>query len=180
MKIQPVFALLIFWAFILSACSPSTPQPTQTPLPSPTRTITVTATRTASPTASPTPSPTVTATHTPKPTSTPRPSATPQSAALPMPEGIPLTEWEGLPIMTGAIAGQDNINSYMFTIKGNPKKVQAYYEKALKKLGWNLFAVGEGDTNNLLLIFQNEKGTMSIAIIKSETDDELLKVMLVK
>jgi hypothetical protein len=176
MKIHPVIAVIIFLALNLSACSPATPQPTQTPSPSPTRTNTVTVTQTASPT----PSPTVTATHTPKPTATPRPSATPETVLLSMPEGIPLAEWQGLPVMTGAIAGQDNIGSYLFTIKEKPKKVQAYYEKELKKLGWNLFAVGEGDTSNLLLIFQNEKGTMSIAIINSETDDEILQVMLVK
>lgn len=171
-------AIFITTAVLLAACGTSTPLPTQTPLPAPTRLFT--ATVTISPSPPPTATATVTATHTPAPTMTASPTATPESAYLPMPEGEPAAEWQGIPVMPGAIAGEDNSGSYLFTIRASAEEIQAYYEKELRKLGWNLLGVGKGETANVLLIFVKEAETLSFAIIDPGTGDEVVQVLLVK
>lgn len=97
-----------------------------------------------------------------------------------MPEGEPAAEWQGVPVMPGAIAGRDDGDSYLFTIKASDKEIQAYYEKELRKLGWSLLGVGEGETANILLIFQKDGGTLSFAILDPGTGDGVFQVLVVK
>lgn len=144
----------------LVACS-SFAQPTPTPLP----TLTFT------------PPPTLTATL--APTSTPLPPTETQDAISALaPEGEPALEWQGIPIMPGAIAGDGDEEGYTFTIRATAQDVQAYYERELGKQGWELLAQAEGDNSSLMLIFTNDdSGTLSVSILVK--GDELL-VLLVK
>jgi hypothetical protein len=164
--------VILLASILLAACSTLLPTPTATSQPSPT--FTVPATLTPSPSPSPLPS------ATPKPTSTSEPSATPESAALPMPEGTPAVEWGGAPVMPGATAGQGDEDGYLFVIQASVKEIQAYYENELEKLGWSLLGAGDGKNGNMLLIFQKDADTFSIAIINPGRADGLLQVMLVQ
>jgi len=82
--------------------------------------------------------------------------------------------------MQGAIAGQGDKENYLFTVEASAKEIQSFYEESLMNIGWSLLGVGEGKTNNLLLIFMKGEETLSIAIITPETEDGILQVMLVK
>jgi hypothetical protein len=119
----------ILTVLVLSGCGAGqifgptvTPLPTQTPIP-PTSTNT------------PVP-PTATATRVP-------PTATPFS--LRMPVGTPVSEWRGLPIMPGAIAGEEtDTGAYIFTINASLDDIQNFYELELRKLGWKKTSGGAG------------------------------------
>lgn len=119
----------ILTILVLSGCGPGqifgptvTPSPTHTPIP---------------PTSTNTPVP-PTATETPVP-------PTPTPFSLRMPVGTPVSEWRGLPIMLGAIAGEElDTGAYIFTINASFVDIQNYYDLELGKLGWKKIGGGEG------------------------------------
>ncbi len=134
---KPIIMYLLVPALILAACS-SFSQPT--PTPAPTQTFT----------AVPALAPVRTPTRTPLP-----PTETPATAS----------EWDGIPIMPDAVAGEGDEEGYVFTIKATPQQVREYYELELGKLGWQSSSEEDGDTT-LTLIFMNEAAeTLTVSII---------------
>jgi hypothetical protein len=155
--------LLSVLVIALTSCNIFAPQPTETSTP----------TETSLPTSTNTPEPTTTPTETPIP-----PTDTPSAPVLPMPSGKPSSEWEGIPVMPKAIAGEGDSKGYSFTINASRDEIQKFYEKELGKLGWNMFASGQGATNAILLIFMKDTGTLSVSIIPQP--DGTMYVLLVK
>ncbi len=94
-----------------------------------------------------------------------------------MPVGVPASEWKGIPVMPGAIAGEGDSTAYKFTIRATVEEIQSYYEKELAKQGINLLASGQGQNGSILLIFMKEVQTVSISIFPYQ---DLYIVMLVK
>ena len=134
---------------------------------------------TATPTATPTAFPTATKTATIFPTETPIPQIeTPASPALPLPSGTPAADWEGIPVMPNALAGNGDATGYAFTIKTSTDEIQSFYQAKMAKIGWNLLANGQGTTGAVLMIFTKGSDTATISIIP-QTDD-VIYVMLVK
>ena len=82
--------------------------------------------------------------------------------------------------MPSAIAGDGDSNSYSFTVKASPDEVQKFYEKAMAKLGWNMFASGQGATKALMLIFMKGSGSSTVSVSVIPQPDDLVYVMLVK
>ena len=80
--------------------------------------------------------------------------------------------------MPKAIAGEGDNKGYSFTINASPDEIQKFYEQELGKLGWNMFASGQGATNTILLIFMKDTGTLSVSIIPQP--DGTMYVLLVK
>jgi hypothetical protein len=92
------------------------------------------------------------------------------------PEGQAAKEWNGIPIMPGAIAGEGDEEGYVFKIKATPGQIQEYYQVELSKLGWRPFT--QGDDESSIFIFTNETSeTLAINIVTK--GDEAL-VLLVK
>jgi hypothetical protein len=147
----------------LASCNAFAPQLTETPTP----------TETSLPTSTSTPEPTNTPTQTLVP-----PTETPSAPVLPMPSGKPSSEWEGIPVMPTAIAGEGDSKGYSFTINATPDEIQKFYEKELGKHGWNMFAGGQGTTNAVLLIFMKDTSMLSVSIIPQP--DGIMYVLLVK
>ena len=113
-----------------------------------------------------------------RPTNTSQPpTKTPDAVAALIPEGQPASEWNGIPIMPDAIAGEGDGESYVFTIKATPQQVQEYYQLELGKLGWQPFATGNGDSSLMLMFTNNASATLTVSIIAK--GDEVL-VLLVK
>jgi hypothetical protein len=51
----------------------------------------------------------------------------------------PLANWNNIPIMPEAIAGQQiNKNRYTFKVSVDTGKIHAFYSETLKSLGWNI------------------------------------------
>jgi hypothetical protein len=147
----------------LASCNTFAPRPTETPTP----------TETSLPTSTNTAEPTNTPTKTPVP-----PTETPSAPVISMPSGEPSSEWEGIPVMPNAIAGEGDSKGYSFTINETPDAIQKFYEEELGKLGWNMFASGQGTTNAILLIFMKDASTLSVSIIPQP--DGVMYVLLVK
>jgi len=161
-------ALVLSLCFVfLTACSALAPQPTATP------TATSTPVPTETPTATFTLEPTATLTLTPIP-----PTATKGVPFLAPPSGTPAAKWEDIPIMAGALAGSGDSSGYTFTIKSTVEAVQKYYEAQLPKLGWNLFASGQGTTSAILLFFM--KGTDMLTLSAIPQADGIIYVMILK
>ena len=159
-----IAAILLSFALTLTACS-SFAGPTASPTPVPTLTFTAlpTSTATFTPTSTPAPLP---------------PTETPDVVSALAPEGEPASEWQGIPIMPGAIAGEGDEESYVFTIRATAQEVQDYYELELGELGWQLLTRGEGKDSSLMLIFMNDAADMVTVSILAKGDESL--VLLVK
>jgi hypothetical protein len=163
---------------LLAACNSFQPAPTLTP--TPTNTITRSATLTQAPTLSPTPSVTPRPTKSPKPTKTPAPpTLTPNAYGLVLPVGKPVAEWNGIPVMPDAIAGEESAGSYAYTVKNSVAAVQKFYIRELPKIGWTLFASGVGETGNALDMYTKDNEMFSMSIILADEKEGLVLVLLV-
>jgi hypothetical protein len=155
------FAFLVFFSMLVTSCSTFAPTPTSTPTPAATATLI------------PTETPMPTATSTPEP-----PTETPDVVAALLPSGIPDKEWNDIPVMPDAINGEGDSQGYTFTIQADAESIQQYYETELAKLGFQLFATGDGnEKNTILLIFMKDIEIVSISIIPHE---DLMIVLIVK
>ncbi len=56
--------------------------------------------------------------------------------AITLPVGTPSAEWEGFPIMPGAISGEAVGNSYQFTTQADIDSIVAFYQTELSNLGY--------------------------------------------
>jgi hypothetical protein len=80
--------------------------------------------------------------------------------------------------MPKAIAGDGDNKGYSFTVKASPDEVQNFFEKEMKKLGWNKMAIGQGETKAMFLFFEKGSEMVTVGIIPEA--DGLILVLLVK
>jgi hypothetical protein len=106
------------------------------------------------------------------PASPSSPPPTQAQAALPSatlrPTNLPSTSaaaWNDVPIMPGARDGSEEQGSYSYTINASITDVQAYYDRMMPLAGWEPFATGEGESGNLLLMYQKDNITATIGVI---------------
>lgn len=164
--------ILLFASFLLSACSAFVPEPTPTP--------TATATFTPSPSAMFTPVPTETVTQTPSPEPTIAPPATQDVVSALMPVGEPVEEWNGIPIMPGAIAGEEGERrSYRFTVQASREEIQRFYDIALSEMGYVPYAEGR-DQDGTLMMLTYDKEISAIMFTLIDVGNGLLLVILEK
>lgn len=105
------------------------------------------------------------------------PSAVPSLEALATnignmfdPQGSPVTEWNGIPIMPQATAGQEfsENSSYSFKFTGTTQEVQDFYTEQLTSLGWSQPFSFPVEAEGGILTFQKENSTLLITITASE------------
>jgi hypothetical protein len=53
-----------------------------------------------------------------------------------LPSGTPLAEWEGIPIMPGALGGEATNDGYQFTTRADLDAITDFYETELSRLGF--------------------------------------------
>jgi hypothetical protein len=112
-------------------------------------------------------------------TSTPeQPTQTPDVIAAMLPSGVPDSEWNGIPIMPGAINGEGDAQGYTFTIQSDTGSIQQFYQAQLANLGYELFATGESAAGRpVMLMFMKDAGIVSVSIF---THENLMVVLIVK
>ncbi len=164
---RKILPALVLATLVLStlACGMFTPDPTPTPLP----------TETPLPTATPIP------TATPEPTQTSEPTeiVEPTEESIPdfaLPQGAPVSEWNGLPVMPGALTGQDDGSGYTYTINASLDEAINFYNTQLPALGWSLLAQSEGG-EAVIMIYMQESAAATVSIIPL---DDILMIVLVK
>lgn len=86
----------------------------------------------------------------------------------------PLADWNGIPIMPEAIAGQQtNKGMYTFKVPVDSGTIESYYSDQLKSLGWNLT-----DSRFQGMQFSKDKRVLLVALVPA-TDMESWIVTLV-
>jgi hypothetical protein len=81
------------------------------------------------------------------------------------PHGTPVSEWNGIPIMPGAIAGQEfEKNNYSFKIPGAVKDATDFYIAALPELGWTTTITLPGSDQGAVLLFSKESKFLTVTI----------------
>jgi hypothetical protein len=114
------------------------------------------------------------------------PSAAPSLEALATnignmfdPQGSPAQEWNGIPIMPQATAGQDfsENNSYSFKFTGTTKEVQDFYNAQLTTLGWSQPFSFPVEADGGIMTFQKDTSTLLITIAASEGSVVVLLTM---
>ena len=86
------------------------------------------------------------------------------------PQGTPVTEWNGIPIMPQATAGQEfsENNTYSFKANVTTTEVQDFYDEHLTTLGWNQPFSIPVEAEGGILTFQKDNSTLLITITSSE------------
>ena len=98
------------------------------------------------------------------------PTEATSSFQLPLPSGTPDSEWNGIPIMPEASAGEGDNASYYFIVQATVDEVQNYYEEKMAKSGWSLLGVGTGENGALLIIFQKDAETATVSVFSLGDD----------
>jgi hypothetical protein len=109
----------------------------------------------------------------PRGTNGPRPTAT-----IPLPSGTPLASWQGIPIMPGALAGQDDGYQYEYSIEQEVLAVLDFYKTELPKLGWKFDRSGTGYQGEPVLTFKKGTKVLGVSVAIVSLDDNLLLVTL--
>ena len=86
------------------------------------------------------------------------------------PQGTPVQEWNGIPIMPQATAGQEfsENSSYSFRFTGTTQEVQDFYNEQLTALGWSQPFSFPVEAEGGILTFQKENSTLLVTITASE------------
>ncbi len=107
------------------------------------------------------------------------PSGMPDVTQYLNPSGAPVSDWNGIPIMTQATAGQEfNKNTYSFKASGiTEADVEAFYKDKLTALGWNSQFGAQGGSEGGLMLFTKDSRVLSITITKSDQDFVILLVV---
>jgi hypothetical protein len=93
------------------------------------------------------------------------------------PQGEPVKEWNGIPVMPQATAGQEfaDTKTYSFKADATVKNAQDFYNDAMVKAGWSSMISMPGDANGAILVFQKDS---KIATITITSQDNAIIVLL--
>ena len=107
------------------------------------------------------------------------PSGMPDVTQYLNPSGAPVTDWNGIPIMTQASAGQEfNKNTYSYKASGiTEADVEAFYKDKLVPLGWTSQFGAQGGSSGGVMLFTKDSRVLSITISKSDQDFVILLVI---
>jgi hypothetical protein len=80
------------------------------------------------------------------------------------PQGTPVAEWNGIPIMPQATAGQEfDAANYSYKYTGSPKEASEFYSDALGNVGWSPMVTTSDDQGGLL-VYSKENAFLTITI----------------
>ncbi len=107
------------------------------------------------------------------------PSAMPDVTGYLNPTGKPVSDWNNIPIMSQATAGQEfSKTTYSFKASGiTDADVQTFYSDKLKALGWSSSFSAQGGSSGGIMFFTKDKNTLSITTVS--TDNNSIVVVLV-
>lgn len=111
------------------------------------------------------------------PTLTPIPATTlPPQPNSSQTENSVLFKWQGVPIMPGAISGEQNaVGDYSFTTPVSSEDLIAYYELHMPELGWQQRSDIDSGDDNTTLAFQSAS---DFAYIRIESLGTNIKVTI--
>jgi hypothetical protein len=100
------------------------------------------------------------------------PSGLPDVTQYLNPQGAPVSEWNGIPIMTQATAGQEfNKSTYSYRASGVAESdVEAFYKDKLTAAGWTTPFSAQGGSSGGLMLFTKETSVLTITVTKADQD----------
>ncbi len=100
------------------------------------------------------------------------PSGIPDVSKYLNPQGKPVSDWNGIPVMSQATAGEEfSKSTYSYRVSGvTVQDVQTFYSDKLKTLGWSSPFSAQGGSEGGLMLFTKESQVLSITITKSDQD----------
>lgn len=104
------------------------------------------------------------------------PSGLPDVTQYLNPQGKPVAEWNGIPIMPEATAGQEfSKSTYSYRISGvDSTAIQAFYSDKLKAQGWSSPFSAQGGGAGGLMLFTKATQVLTITITKADQDEVVL------
>ena len=107
------------------------------------------------------------------------PSAMPDIGNYMNPTGTPVSDWNGVPIMTQATAGQQfNDTTYSFKASGvTVTDVQTFYNDKLTSLGWSSTFGAQGGSQGGLMLFTKDNNVLSITVTQADSGVVVLLLM---
>jgi hypothetical protein len=91
------------------------------------------------------------------------------------PKGEPVAEWNDIPIMSQASAGQEHdANNYSFKFTGTVKEAEDFYNGELVNLGWTTMFSMPGNESGAILAFQKDSTILTITIVSTDNSTVVL------
>ena len=105
------------------------------------------------------------------------PSAMPQIQAYINPQGTPVSDWNGIPIMKEATAGQEYTDTHTYSFKVNAKAqdAQDFYKTELPKLGWSSSFTMPNVGNVSVETFQKDSSILNVTIM--DVNDSVVVIL---
>jgi len=109
------------------------------------------------------------------------PSMLPEVGNYFNPTGTPVDEWNGIPVMPQATAGEEfGESTYSYTVPVTAKDVQAFYNQKMEELGWSSPFGFQASEEGGIMIFQNDSDFVTITIVPDQDDSNGVDVLLQK
>lgn len=104
------------------------------------------------------------------------PSGLPDVTKYLNPQGKPVSEWNGIPVMPEATAGEEfSQHTYSYRVSGvDSAAIQSFYNEKLKAQGWSSPFSAQGGGAGGLMLFTKESQVLTITITKSDQDEVVL------
>jgi hypothetical protein len=108
----------------------------------------------------------------------------PNASALPNipddifnPQSQPLPEWNGIPVMPQASAGDESDGMYVYRIAATSEDIQDYYKTKLPDLGWeSSFSMPMAGT--AIMIYTKGNQVLSITVMPTDGTDLIVMITL--
>ena len=109
------------------------------------------------------------------------PSAIPDVGNYFDPTGTPVDQWNDIPVMPQATAGEEfGESTYSYTVPAPASDVQAFYTQKLEELGWTSALNFPISDEGGLLSFQKDNDFVIITISPDQNDSNSVDVILQK
>lgn len=92
------------------------------------------------------------------------PTGMPDIGNMADPKDAPLSEWNGIPVIPSATAGNEASGIYSFKAAATPTEVFDYYKAEMVKLGWEEFFSMPDTGSGAILTFQKEPNLATITV----------------
>jgi hypothetical protein len=79
--------------------------------------------------------------------------------------GVPVKIWKDIPVMPGAVTGDEGKDRYRFMLTSSVDQVRDFYLTELPKLGWKYDSQGVGENGAPIFIFSKQNKVMSVSVI---------------
>ena len=109
------------------------------------------------------------------------PSEIPDYGKYFSPTGTPVEQWNGIPIMPQATAGQEfNSNTYSYTVPLPATDVQTFYNQQMEAFGWTSAFGFQASEEGGILIYQKDSDYLTITIVADQDGSNGVDVLLQK